>query len=129
MTHIKHRSHNVLQEKNQRQMTELEGENICNRCHANLPKYIKNPLNSTSNKPMTQSKNRQIIWSNSSQQRKPKWVLGHMKKGSVSLTIRKMHFTTIGKYHFGRNQTFGEDGIDEGVGKQAFSHTASGSGN
>lgn len=52
-----------------------------------------------------------------------------MKKGSVSLTIRKMHFTTIGKYHFGRNQTFGEDGIDEGVGKQAFFHTASGSGN
>lgn len=31
--------------------------------------------------------------------------------------------------HIGRNQTFGEDGIDEGVGKQAFSHTARGSGN
>lgn len=40
MTYIKHRSHNVLQEKKKKkQLTELEGKNICNRLHAGLPKY------------------------------------------------------------------------------------------
>lgn len=70
MTCIKHRNHNAPWGK-KRQMTELEGKDICKRHHAGLPKYIKNSQKPIMKKSMTQMKNRQMIRTNYPHQEKP----------------------------------------------------------